>query len=182
MFRNERRINFCRSSAKKIDKPADLKIRIFLVNPFEKGPAETYRTYQKFRKRDEFDKAYRCLENLVKQFPDDLELLDEIVALALGQMHDPDRARPWLMRRIKLVSYWRDYALLSEIEAASGNLTKARENLTLATKLQKRQRTLADTRREIREASIALAILFAFKNTIEGRAGFISRQSRATSR
>jgi SNF2 family DNA or RNA helicase len=152
MFRNEQRRNFCRSSAKKIDKPADLKIRIFLVNPFEKGPDETYRTYQKFRKRDEFDKAYRCLENLVKQFPDDLELLDEIVALALGQMHDPKLARPWLMRRIKLVSYWRDYALLSEIEAANGNLTKARENLALATKLQKRQRTLADTRREIREA------------------------------
>jgi superfamily II DNA or RNA helicase len=122
------------------------------VNPFEKGPDETYRTYQKFRKRNEFDKAYRCLENLVKQFPDDLELLDEIVALALGQMRDPNLARPWVMHRIKLLPYWRDYALLSEIEAATGHLTKARENLALATKLQKRQRTLADTRREIREA------------------------------
>ena len=121
------------------------------MNPFEKGPDEIYRTYQKFCKRNEFDKAYRCLENLVKQFPNDLELLDEIVALALGQMRDPNLARPWVMHRIKLLSYWRDYALLSEIEAATGRLTKARENLALATKLQKRQRTLADTRREIKD-------------------------------
>jgi superfamily II DNA or RNA helicase len=98
------------------------------------------------------DKAYRCLENLVKRFPDDLELLDEIVALALGQMRDPNLARPWVMQRIKLLPYWRDYALLSEIEAATGHFTKARENLALATKLQKRQRTLADTRQEIKEA------------------------------
>jgi superfamily II DNA or RNA helicase len=122
------------------------------VNPFEKEPDETYRAYQKFRKRDEFDKAYRCLENLVKRFPDDLELLDEIVGLALRQMRDPNLARPWVMHRIKLLSYWRDYALLSEIEAATGRLMKARENLALATKLQKRQRTLADTRQEIKEA------------------------------
>jgi superfamily II DNA or RNA helicase len=122
------------------------------VNPFEKDPDETYRTYQRFRKRNEYDKAYRCIENLLKRFPEDMELLDEIVALALGQMRDPDLARPWLMRRIKLASYWRDYALLSEIEAVSGNLTKARENLVLATKLQRRQRFLMDTPREVREA------------------------------
>jgi superfamily II DNA or RNA helicase len=125
---------------------------MILVNPFEKDPDETYRAYQRFRKRNEYDKAYLCIENLLKRFPDDMELLDEIVALALGKIRDPDLARPWLMRRIKLASYWRDYALLSEIEAASGNLTKARENLGLATKLQKRQRFLMDTSREIREA------------------------------
>ena len=73
------------------------------MNPFAKDPDEIYRTYQKFRKRDELDKAYRCLENLVKQFPDDPDLLDEIVALALGQMRDPNLARPWLMHRIKLL-------------------------------------------------------------------------------
>ena len=125
---------------------------MILVNPFEKDPDETYRAYQRFRKRNEYDKAYRCIESLLKRFPDDMELLDEIVALALGQMRDPDLARPWLMRRIKLASYWRDYALLSEIEAVSGNLTKARENLGLATKLQKRQRFLMDTPREAKEA------------------------------
>ena len=125
---------------------------MILVNPFEKDPDETYRAYQRFRKRNEYDKAYRCIESLLKRFPDDMELLDEIVGLALGQIRDPDLARPWLMRRIKLASYWRDYALLSEIEALSGNLTKARENLDLARKLQKRQRFLMDTPREVREA------------------------------
>jgi tetratricopeptide (TPR) repeat protein len=125
---------------------------MFLVNPFEKDPDETYRVYQKFRKRNEYDKAYRCIESLLKQFPDDRDLLGEIVALALGPMRDPSLARPWVMQRIKLFSYWRDYALLSEIEAVTGHLTKARENLDRATKLQKRQRTLVDTRREIRDA------------------------------
>ena len=79
-----------------------------LVNLFEKGPDETYRAYQRFRKRSEFDKAYRCIENLLKRFPDDMELLDEIVALALGHMRDPNLARPWVMRRIKQAPYWRD--------------------------------------------------------------------------
>jgi len=121
------------------------------VNFFDKDPDETYRAYQKFRKRNEHEKAYRCIESLLKRFPDDMELLDDIVALALGQMRDPNLARPWLMRRIKLASYWRDYALLSEIEAASGNLTKAKENLAVATKLQKHQRFLMDSPREARE-------------------------------
>ncbi|MGH7797954.1 MAG: DEAD/DEAH box helicase [Candidatus Binatia bacterium] len=125
---------------------------MFLVNPFEKYPDEIYRTYQKFRRRNELAKAYRCLESLVKQFPDDPDLLSEIVELALGQIRDPNLARPWVIRRVKLFSYWRDYALLSEIEAVSGNLPKAKENLALAIKLQKRQHTLADTRREIKEA------------------------------
>ena len=120
--------------------------------PFANFPDETYRTYQKFRRRNELDKAYRCLESLVKQFPDDPDLLGEIVELSLGRMRDPNLARPWVVRRVKVFSYWRDYALLSEIEAVSGNLSKAKENLVLATKLQKRQGFLTDTPREGRAA------------------------------
>jgi superfamily II DNA or RNA helicase len=122
------------------------------VNPFEKDPDDTYRAYQRFLKRNAFDKAYRCIESLVKQFPDDPDLLGEIVALALGHMRAPNLARPWVLRRIKLASYWRDYALLSEIDAVSGNLTNAKANLALATKLQKRQGFLVDTPREVKEA------------------------------
>ena len=122
------------------------------MNPFEKEPDETYRTYQKFRRRNELAKAYRCLESLVKQFPDDPDLLGEIVELALGQIRDPNLARSWVIRRVKLFSYWRDYALLSEIEAATGNLPKAKANLVLATKLQKRQGFLTDTPRQVKEA------------------------------
>ena len=98
-----------------------------VVDILEKDPNETYKAYQKFRRRNEHEKAYRCLERLLKQFPDDMELLEEISALAIGQMDDPNLARPWLMRRIKIASSWRDYALLTEIEAVSGNLTKAKE-------------------------------------------------------
>jgi hypothetical protein len=64
---------------KKIDKLATPKIRMILVNPFEKDPDETYRAYQRFLKRNEYDKAYRCIESLLKRFTDDMELLDEIV-------------------------------------------------------------------------------------------------------
>lgn len=39
---------------------------MILVNPFEKDPDETYRAYQRFRKRNEYDKAYRCIENLLQ--------------------------------------------------------------------------------------------------------------------
>jgi superfamily II DNA or RNA helicase len=122
------------------------------VNPFEKDPDDTYRAYQRFLKRSEFDKAYRCIESLLKQFPEDPDLLGEIVSLALGHMRAPNLARPWVLRRIKLASYWRDYAVLSEIDAVSGNLTKAKENFALATRLQKRQRSLVDTPREVKEA------------------------------
>jgi SNF2 family DNA or RNA helicase len=122
------------------------------VNLFDKNPDATYKAYQKFRKRNDHEKAYRCIESLLERFPDDLELLDEILALALRQMQDPSLARPWLIRRIKLASYWRDYALLSEIEAATGSLKKAKENLVIATKLQKRQRFLMDSPQEGKQA------------------------------
>ena len=136
---------------KKIDKSIDLKIRITPMDPY-KDPDETYKAYQKFRKRNEHDKAYHCLEKLLKQFPDDMELLEEILALAMGQMRAPDLARPWLMRRIKLASYWRDYALLSEIEAANGNVAKAKQNLAVALKLQRQQSFLTDSPGEARKA------------------------------
>ncbi len=124
---------------------------MLLVNPY-KDPEETYRAYQRFRRRNEHEKAYRCLERLLRRYPDDMELLEEIVALALGEMGDPKLARPWLMQRIKLASYWRDYALLSEIEATIGNLIKAKENLAIATKLQKQQSFLMDSARDARKA------------------------------
>ncbi len=118
---------------------------------FEKNPDENYKAYQKFCRRNEYEKAYRCLERLLKEFPDDRELLEEIVTLTIRQMREPNLARPWLMRRIKMAPYWRDYALLSEIEAISGNLTKAKENLTMATKLQRRQRLLMDSHQEAKK-------------------------------
>ena len=121
---------------------------------FHQDPNDTYKAYQKFRKRNEHERAYRCLERLLKEFPEDLELLDEILGLILNEMHAPKLARPWLMRRIKLDSFWRDYALLSEIDAEAGNLSSAKENLAVATKLFEQQRSQLDSHNE---ASKALA-------------------------
>jgi superfamily II DNA or RNA helicase len=143
---------YFRITVKKIDKLTNLKIKMKAVDFFERDPDDTYKAYQKFRKRDEPEKAYRCLESLLKRFPDDMGLLEDMVALTIGQMEDANLARPWLMRRIKLASYWRDYALLSEIEAMSGNLSKAKENLAVATKLQRRQRLLMDSPQEASKA------------------------------
>jgi superfamily II DNA or RNA helicase len=136
--------------SKKIDKLFGCKIRMVFVDPY-RDPDDTYRAYQKFLRRNEHEKAYRCLERLLKQYPNDMEFLEEILALTMGRMRDPNLARPWLMHRIKLTPYWRDYTLLSEIEATSGNLKRARENLAVAIKLQKRQRFVMESPREARK-------------------------------
>ena len=138
---------FLLDHVKKFDKLTNPKIKMIFVDPY-RDPDEIYRAYQKFRKRKEHEKAYRCLERLLKQLPDDVELLEEMLALTMGQMRDPHLARPWLMRRIKRAPYWRDFALLSEIEAVSGNLKKAEEALALAKKLRKRQSLLIDFPKE----------------------------------
>src|SRR3970040_1861727 len=112
---------------KKIDKLNKLQKKMKALRFFERDPDDTYKAYQKFRKRDEPEKAYRCLESLLKRFPDDMGLLEDMMALTIGQMEDANLARPWLMRRIKLASYWRDYALLSAGEGRGGKVTKAQE-------------------------------------------------------
>lgn len=122
------------------------------MDPYFRDPDETYRAYQRFLKRNEPEKAYRCLERLLKQFPDDIGLLGDIVTLAVSQLQNSTLARPWLVQRIKIASYWSDYVLLSRIEAQDGNLVKAKEHLAIATKLQKQQRFLMDSPREAREA------------------------------
>jgi superfamily II DNA or RNA helicase len=121
------------------------------MDPYFKDPQETYEAYQRFLRRDQPEKAYRCLERLLKQFPDDMELLDQILALAMDRMRNPKLARTWLLRRIKIASHWHDHALLGQIEAEIGNLTKAKEHLSIATKLQKQQRGLTHSPKRARE-------------------------------
>lgn len=86
-----------------------------------------------------------------QQFPDDIRLLNDIVALAVNQLGNLRLARPWLLERIKIASYWRDHALLSRIEAENENIAKAKEHLALVKKLQRQQRFLMDSPREARE-------------------------------
>jgi superfamily II DNA or RNA helicase len=122
------------------------------VDVFEKDPTETYKAYQKFYRRREFDKAYRCLEKLLKEFPDDLQLLAEIARLAIRDMGEPNLGRSWVIRRIKLAGYWLDYLLLSQIEAITGKLTEAKQNLAIAIKQQRRQRFLPESPEEVKKS------------------------------
>lgn len=104
-----------------------------------KTPEDTYKAYQRFLKKKEFKRAYRCLEKMLHEFPDDKMLLEEIVDLCVISLENPKLGRPWLSRLAKLRSLWLDYTSLSSVEAELENFTKAREYLQIARRLQKEQ-------------------------------------------
>lgn len=110
------------------------------MDPYYQNPEETYRAYQKFLRKSDLPKAHRCLDRLLKDFPNDHALLQAMIDLSLGRMNNPTLARPWVMKRVQLTSSWDDYALLSQIEAKIGASAKAKAYLRLAEKLQKKQR------------------------------------------
>ena len=102
-------------------------------------PQDTYNAYQRFLKKGQFKKAYRCLEKMLHEFPDDEELLDNIVDLCLVFWENPRMARPWLQKLITMRTFWIDYTSLSQVEASLENITKAKEYLKTARSLQKKQ-------------------------------------------
>lgn len=110
------------------------------MDPYYHDPEDTYRAYEKFLKKQEFLKAYRCLKRLLSEFPNDQALLQEVIALSLGPLNNPTLARPLVLKRLRLAASWDDYALLSEIEARTGQILTAREYLARAVNLQKKQR------------------------------------------
>lgn len=98
-------------------------------------PADTYKAYQKFLKKEEYKKAYQCLEKVIHEFPDEVELLDEMVELCLDKWNKPDLARKWLLELIKYRQEWLDYIFLSRTEALLGNINNANEYLEKARNL-----------------------------------------------
>jgi len=102
-------------------------------------PADTYNAYLKFLKKKEYRKAYRCLEKMLHQFPDDVELLDDIVELCLTSWDKPEIGKPWLAKLAKLREFWLDYMMLSRVEAELENIAKAKEYLKKAKELRKNQ-------------------------------------------
>ncbi|HDH04090.1 MAG TPA: DEAD/DEAH box helicase, partial [Nitrospirae bacterium] len=102
-------------------------------------PEDTFKAYQRFLKKGQFKKAYRCLEKMLHEFPDDEELLDNIVDLCLVFWENPKMARPWLQKLVTMRTFWVDYTSLSQVEAALENITKAKEYLKTARSLQKKQ-------------------------------------------
>lgn len=95
-------------------------------------PADTYKAYQKFLKKEDYKKAYQCLEKVIHEFSDEVELLDEMVELCLDKWNKPDLARKWLLELIKYRQKWLDYIFLSRTEAFLGNINNANEYLEKA--------------------------------------------------
>ncbi len=96
---------------------------------------DNYRAYHRFLKKGKFKKAYQCLEILLHEFPDDEELMDEIVNLSIFDWRNYEKAKPWLIKLTKIRSIWEDYALLSRVEAELGNNIRAEEYLNISKKL-----------------------------------------------
>ncbi|WP_176230082.1 SNF2-related protein, partial [Candidatus Hakubella thermalkaliphila] len=110
-------------------------------------PDDIYRSYQKFLRKKEYQRAYRCLERLLKEFPDDAQLLEDMVGLTIIFWKKLDTGKPSLIRLAKIRSYWLDYMLLSKVEAELGNIAKAKEYLKKSKELQKVQSHIRAERR-----------------------------------
>lgn len=102
-------------------------------------PDDTYKAFQRFMLKKEYEKAYKCLEKLLKQFPDDRQLLHTMVDLCIYDWKAPEKSKSWLKALIKQTSSWFEYVLLSQVEADSGNFTAARSALKKAKELQPKQ-------------------------------------------
>lgn len=103
------------------------------------NPEDTYKAYLKFLKKEEYKKAYHCLEKLLHEFPKDIDLLESMVELCIDEWEKPDISRRWLVELTKLRTVWRDYIFLSRAEAYLGNLNPANEYLKKAKVLYKTQ-------------------------------------------
>jgi len=79
-------------------------------------PQDTYNAYTKFLKKKEYKKAYRCLEKMLQEFPDDTDLLMDIINLCLT-WNKPEYGKIWMVRLANTRSLCSDYLLLSHMEA-----------------------------------------------------------------
>ncbi len=106
---------------------------------FFRDPEDRYNSYKRFLKKGEYRRAYRSLEGLLHEFPDDEQLLEDMVNLCIILWERPDVGRPWLLRLVKLRGSWLDYAMLGQVEAELGKIEKAKEYLKKARQLYKEQ-------------------------------------------
>src|SRR3989338_9545055 len=95
----------------------------------DRTPDDTLRAYERFLRRKEYEKAYCCLENLLKEFPADEELLENIIWLCLNSFNRPYFAQRWLLQIIKIRTFLPDYLALSHLAATHGNINKAKQYL-----------------------------------------------------
>ena len=92
------------------------------MSRIQDNPVEAYHHY--LRKGD-YRKAARTLEYLISQYPKDIEPVLTIIDLAVNCLWEPELARKWLLRLIRMRSSWMDYALLGKVEAQLDNLHRA---------------------------------------------------------
>lgn len=100
---------------------------------------DTFKAYNRFLRKKDYKKAYRCLEKLHHQFPEDLEIIANMAELCIFKWNKPDIGKKWLVKLANIRSQWLDYVLLSEIELGLGNIEGARNYLKIARKLQRKQ-------------------------------------------
>ncbi len=138
-------------------------------------PEDTYNAYNRFLKKGEYKKAYRCLEKMLHEFPEDIQLLEDIVDLCIFLWKKPEIGRPWLIKLANIRSWWLDYMLLSRIEAELENINKAKEYLKNSKELQKMQpRIKTDTKPKEIFAEIEGFIKFKEWNMSRGGEGGLS--------
>lgn len=118
------------------------------MSRIQDNPVEAYHHY--LRKGD-YKKAARTLEYLISQYPKDIEPVLTIIDLAVNCLWEPELARKWLLRLIRMRTSWMDYALLGKVEAQLDNLNRAREYLSTAKILQKEQPKIRPDNRNPRE-------------------------------
>jgi len=97
-------------------------------------PQEVYKTYQKAVRKGQLKRAYRCLEKLLKAYPTNIELIEEIIPLTLD-MEEYALTKYWMRYKIGFKKDWRDYLFLSQLEAESNKIEKAREYLKIAKRM-----------------------------------------------
>src|SRR4030067_3871190 len=101
-------------------------------------PQDTYNAYTKFLKKKEYRKAYRCLEKMLHEFPDDTDMLMDIINLCLT-WNKPEYGKIWMIRLANMRSLCSDYLLLSHMEAELDNIPQARKYLQEAKSLHETQ-------------------------------------------
>lgn len=111
-------------------------------------PDDTYNLYKRFLNNGHYQKAYKCLENLLRQFPEDDQLLDEMIGLCINSWRNPKLARPWLLKAAKQHSSWRDYLLLSKIEAEFGEISTSKHYFKRALEIKLNQPIAKDDKKK----------------------------------
>src|SRR4030066_2271477 len=132
-------------------------------------PQDTYNAYTKFLKKKEYKKAYRCLDKMLQEFPDDTDLLMDIINLCL-KWNKPEYGKTWMVRLADIRSLCSDYLLLSHMEAELDNIPQARKYLQEA-------KSLHDTQSNVSLAKEFKKSFSELKKVIDNREQLIAWKS-----